>query len=198
MQASTAAAPSPLRNRAFLELLSYRILAMLSYQIVAVTVGWHIYEITRDPLALGLVGLAEVIPYFCVAPFAGYSVDHLPRRQLGAIACAGLAITALMLAGDRAGWSRSRGTWLIYVAIALTGTVRSFLTPIYNTLFARVLPREQFARGAGLGSVVFQLGLVLGPALGGVLVAWAGKTAAYGLAAAFALAAAVGAAARCA
>ena len=44
---------------------------MLSYQIVAVTVGWHVYELTRDPFALGLVGLAEVIPYFCVAPFAG-------------------------------------------------------------------------------------------------------------------------------
>ena len=190
MSALTAA-DSPLRNRAFLELLTYRILAMLSYQMVAVTVGWHIYEITRDPLALGLVGLAEVIPYFCVAPFAGYLVDHVRRRLLGAIACAGLAITALILTGIAAGWISITGTWLIYVAIALTGTVRSFLTPIYNTLFARVLPREQFARGAGFGSVVFQLGLVLGPALGGALVAWAGKGAAYGLAAALALAAAI-------
>nr|WP_156642030.1 MFS transporter [Lysobacter gilvus] len=183
------AADSPLRNRAFLELLSYRILAMLSYQMVAVTVGWHIYEITRDPLALGLVGLAEVIPYFCVAPFAGYLVDHVRRRLLGAIACAGLAITALILTAIAAGWIAVSGTWLIYAAIALTGTVRSFLTPIYNTLFARVLPREQYARGAGLGSVVFQLGLVLGPAFGGVMVAWAGKTAAYGIAAVFAIAA---------
>jgi len=90
-------AETPLRNRAFLELLTYRILAMLSYQIVAVTVGWHVYELTRDPLALSLVGLAEVIPYFCVAPFAGYLVDHLRRRRLGAVACAGLAITALVL-----------------------------------------------------------------------------------------------------
>ncbi|MUV14292.1 MFS transporter [Noviluteimonas gilva] len=188
MSALTAA-DSPLRNRAFLELLSYRILAMLSYQMVAVTVGWHIYEITRDPLALGLVGLAEVIPYFCVAPFAGYLVDHVRRRLLGAIACAGLAITALILTAIAAGWIAVSGTWLIYAAIALTGTVRSFLTPIYNTLFARVLPREQYARGAGLGSVVFQLGLVLGPAFGGVMVAWAGKTAAYGIAAVFAIAA---------
>jgi hypothetical protein len=56
---------------------------MLSYQIVAVTVGWHIYEVTRNPFSLGLVGLAEVLPFFCVAPFAGYLVDHLPRRRLG-------------------------------------------------------------------------------------------------------------------
>jgi MFS family permease len=69
--------------------------------------------------------------------------------------------------------------------------VRSFLTPIFYTLFARVLPREQYARGAGFGSVVFQLGLVLGPAFGGVLVAWAGKDAAYATAAVFAIAAGV-------
>ncbi|MGO4552010.1 MFS transporter [Lysobacter sp. 2RAF19] len=189
MSALTAA-DSPLRNRAFLGLLSYRILTMLSYQMVAVTVGWHIYEITHDPLALGLVGLAEVIPYFCVAPFAGYLVDHLKRRRLGAFACAGLAMTGVILVAIASGWT-SAGTWLIYAAIALTGSVRSFLTPIYNTLFARVLPREQYARGAGLGSVVFQLGLVLGPAFGGVMVALAGKTSAYGIAVVFAIAAAV-------
>ena len=65
------------------DLLAYRIFAILSYQIVAVTVGWHVYQLTHDPLALGLVGLAEVVPYFCTALFAGYLVDHLPRRKLG-------------------------------------------------------------------------------------------------------------------
>jgi len=180
---------SPLRHRAFVELLAFRILAILSYQIVAVTVGWHIYELTHDPLSLGLVGLAEVIPYFCIAPFAGYLVDHLPRRPLGAIACAGLAVTALLLTAIAAGRVGLAGHLLIYVAIALTGSVRSFLSPIYNALFARVLPRAQFGRGAGVGSVVFQLGLVLGPALGGALVGSAGKTAAYGVAAALAVAA---------
>ena len=180
---------SPLRHRAFVELLAFRILAILSYQIVAVTVGWHIYELTHDPLSLGLVGLAEVAPYFCIAPFAGYLVDHLPRKQLGAIACAGLAATALLLTAIALGRVGMRGHLLVYIAIALTGSVRSFLSPIYNALFARVLPRTQFGRGAGVGSVVFQLGLVLGPALGGVLVGWAGKSAAYGVAAVLAIAA---------
>ena len=183
------ALPSPLRNRGFLGLLAYRILAILSYQIVAVTVGWHIYELTHDPLALGLVGLAEVIPYFCTAPFAGYLVDHLPRRKLGMLASGGLALTATILMAIATGSLPSHGTPLIYAAIALTGMVRAFLTPIYNALFARVLARVQFARGAGIGSVVFQLGLVIGPALGGLLVGWSGKGAAYATAAALALAA---------
>ncbi len=195
----TAAAPgaiatsaSPLRNRGFLGLLAYRILAILSYQIVAVTVGWHVYELTGDPLALGLVGLAEVVTYFMTAPFAGYLVDHLPRRKLGAAACAGLALTALLLTALAAGWIDparigARSTWLIYAAIALTGVARAFLSPVYAALFARVLPRAQFGRGAGLGSAVFQLGLVIGPAIGGLLIGWSGKTAAYGVAVAFAL-----------
>ncbi|MBD8696264.1 MFS transporter [Stenotrophomonas sp. CFBP 13718] len=171
----------------FTKLLAYRIFAMLSYQIVAVTVGWHIYEVTRNPFSLGLVGLAEVLPFFCVAPFAGYLVDHLPRRRLGMAACAGLVATALVLCAVAFGWLPFHGVWPIYAAIALTGMVRAFLSPIYNALFARVLERHQFARGAGLGSVFFQAGMVVGPALGGVLVGWGGKGVAYGVATGFAV-----------
>lgn len=181
------ASASLLRDRAFAALMLYRIGTILSYQIVAVTVGWHVYEITRDPFSLGLIGLAEVLPYFCVAPFAGYLVDHLPRRRLGMAACAGLATTAGLLAVFALGWLPVRGIWPIYAAIALGGCARAFLGPVYNALFARVLKRGQFARGASIGSVVFQAGLVLGPAIGGVLVGWAGKHVAYATAAAVAL-----------
>ncbi|MGY1409581.1 MULTISPECIES: MFS transporter [unclassified Luteimonas] len=171
--------------------MGFRIFTILSYQCVAVTVGWHVYELTRDPWMLGLIGLAEVLPYFCVAPFAGYLVDVLPRRRLGALAAGCLAITPLLLVAIATGWWASAGTAAIYAAIALTGCVRAFLGPVYNALFARVLPREQYVRGASLGSIVFQSGLVTGPAIGGVLVGWAGKPVAYGVAAVFAVCAAV-------
>jgi len=180
-----------LRHPGFVGLLGYRLLAMLSYQIVAVTVGWHVYEITRDALALGLIGLAEVVPYFCFALFAGYAVDHLPRRRLGMLACIGLCLTTLLLAGVASGTVPAFGTLTIYAAIAGNGVVRAFLAPVYMSLFARVLKREEFAHGVGISSVVMQLGLVLGPAMGGVLVAWGGKTTAYLVAAGFAAAAAI-------
>ena len=180
-----------LRNPAFLGLLGYRLLAMLSYQIVAVTVGWHVYELTRDTLSLGLIGLAEVVPYIAFALFAGYAVDHLPRRRLGMAACLGLALTTMVLAGVAHGTVPAWGTLTIYAAIACNGIVRAFLAPVYMSLFARVLPREAYARGAGISSVVMQTGLVVGPALGGVLVALGGKTTAYLVAAALALAAAI-------
>lgn len=190
------APPSPLAGPGFRGLMAFRILNILSYQIVAVTVGWHVYELTRNPWALGLIGLAEVLPYFCVAPFAGYLVDHLPRRKLGALACTGLALTAAILAAIAGGWipvhaGAISDAWPIYAAIVLTGSVRAFLGPVYNALFARVLVRAQFARGASMASVVFQTGLVVGPAVGGLIVGWSGKTAAYATALAFAIAATV-------
>ncbi len=200
MTADTDALPAAgvselLRNRGFTGLLTYRLLAMLSYQIVAVTVGWHVYELTRDAFALGLIGLAEVIPYFCFALFAGYAVDHLPRRKLGMAACLGLLVTTLTLAAvasDKIPAGIPGFTALtIYGAITVNGVVRAFLAPVYMSLFARVLKREQFARGAGVSSVVMQTGLVMGPAMGGLLVAWGGKTSAYLVAAGFALAAAI-------
>jgi MFS family permease len=179
MSAPDRADPSlapPLRNRAFLGLMGYRLFTILSYQIVAVAVGWHVYELTNDPWKLGLIGLAEVLPFFCVAPFAGYLVDHLPKRRLGIIACIGLTMTPVLLATVAWGWVfgdaqdvHSR-LWLIYAAIMFTGTVRAFLGPVYNTLFACVLPREQFTRGSSIGSVVFQSALVLGPAISGGII----------------------------
>ncbi|KAA8921601.1 MFS transporter [Xanthomonas sontii] len=171
-----------LAHPGFALVLAYRILAMLSYQVVAVTVGWHIYEITRDPFSLGLIGLAEILPFFCIAPFAGYLVDHLPRRYLGMLASVGLVATAAVLLAVSRGWLAAQGVWPIYAAIALTGAARAFLSPVYNALFARVLPREAYARGASVGSVAFQAGMVIGPALGGLLVGWGGKSLAYGTA----------------
>jgi MFS family permease len=185
VSASPAAEPGSavlLAHRGFMLVLGYRICAMLSYQIVAVTVGWHIYEITRNPFSLGLIGLTEVLPFFCIAPFAGYLVDHLPRRRLGMAACLGLIATAAVLMAVARNWLPFHGLWPIYAAIALTGIARAFLSPTYSALFARVLPRAAYARGASIGSVVLQTGMVIGPALGGVLVGWGGKSLAYGVA----------------
>ncbi|MET0288975.1 MAG: MFS transporter [Pseudoxanthomonas sp.] len=175
-----------MRQPGFTRTLVYRIGAILSYQVVSVAVGWHIYQITGNPLALGLIGLAEVLPFVCIAPFAGYLVDHLPRRRLGMAACLGLLLTAVILLAVTRGWLPVQGVWPMYAAVCLTGAVRCFLTPVYNALFARVLQRHQYARGTSIASVFFQSGMVLGPALGGGLVAWGGTTLAYSAAIALA------------
>lgn len=182
---------SPVKNPQFLQLMVYRIFTMLSYQTVAVTVGWQIYVMTRDPLKLGTIGLAEVIPYVMVAPFAGYLVDIMRRRVLGFYSCLVLTLTPALLLAYTEKWIPVSGIWFMYVAIALSGCVRSFLGPIYNALFAQILKREQFVRGASMGAVIFQAGLVLGPAIAGLVIAKFSISTAYALAVGFGLIAAV-------
>lgn len=179
------------QRSAFLKLLSFRILIVLAYQVMAIVVGWHIYELTHDTLALGLVGLAEVIPYFCCALFAGYAVDHYSRRMFGVLASLMLFLTALVLAAVSAGRLTGNPALWIYCAIGFTGVARAFIGPTYSAMFALILSRGQYARASGIGSAVFQFGLVAGPALGGILVGWSGKTSAYGFAAGLCLCAAV-------
>lgn len=169
----------PYLNRQFLQLLTFRIQIVLAYQIVAVVVGWHIYQLTHDTLALGLVGLAEVIPYFSCALFAGHAVDHYSRRLFGVLAGVMLCLNTLILIAVSMHWVAGDPTLWIYGSIAFTGIARAFIGPTYNALFALILPRKQYARAAGLGTSVFQFGLVVGPALGGILVGWAGTTTAY-------------------
>ncbi len=180
-----------LKPTPFIKLLSFRVLIVLAYQILAIVVGWHIYELTHDTLALGLIGLAEVVPYFCCALFAGYAVDHHSRRLFGVLACLLIGLTALTLVALSAGQLIGNPAWWIYCSIGFTGVARAFIGPSYSALFALVLPRDQYARASGIGSAIFQFGLVVGPALGGILVGWAGKVTAYGVAAGLCLVAAL-------
>lgn len=178
-------------NPDFLKLLFFRIFIVLAYQIIATVVGWHIYELTHDTLALGLIGLVEVIPYFCCALFAGYAIDHYSRRMFGVFACLVLFFNALTLVAISAGLIGGNITLWIYCSIAFTGVARAFFGPTFSAIFALVLSRDRYARASGFATSVFQFGLVVGPALGGILVGWAGKVAAYGLAAGLCLCAAL-------
>lgn len=177
-------------SRSFTELMFYRVSLTLSYQILAVTVGWHVYEITKDPLSLGLIGLAEVIPYFCSALFAGHAVDVLSKRRIAILGCLIHAVIALLMvavAVTDMTQSGMRTEWFIYGGIGLAGLARAFLRPTYQVLFAQVLERRDYARGSAVGTVIFQMSQVAGPALGGVLIAWTGLTSSYVASGVFAL-----------
>jgi MFS family permease len=187
----STASTFPLRNRSFLLLIAFRIQIVLAYQIIAVVVGWHIYELTHDLLALGLIGLAEVIPYFCCALFAGYAVDHYSRRLFGVLASLVTSLNALVLVATTTVIVQGNTSLWIYGSIACVGVARAFIGPSYSALFALILPRNQYARAAGIGSSAFQLGAVAGPALGGVMVGWASMTVAYGVSAALAMSATI-------
>ncbi len=150
-------------------------------QVQAVVVGWQVYQITHDPFALGLIGLAEVVPYVSVALFAGYLVDRNDRRAvslaaLGILVVAGIALFAINLPDGP-----PRQVWPYYLVIATCGVARSFLQTSRSALIAEIVPREHFTNAATWRSSTWQLGTVLGPALGGLLFGAFGARVAFGV-----------------
>lgn len=166
-----------LLSPAFTRLTVYRAGITLAYQILTVTAGWHVYALTHDVVALGLIGLAEVIPYFGLSLFAGHAVDVLPKKRLAYIGCAcygAIAVPMALLA-----FSGGATPTAIYIAMALAGTARSLLRPSYSAILVRIIEREQLTRATAIGTVVFQTALVFGPVIGGLLIASIDVGAAY-------------------
>lgn len=126
-------------SQAFKTLLLYRIGATLSYQIMMVAVGWHIYEITNSVISLGLIGLAELIPYFALALYAGHAVDRHSRKWIAAIACIFHIAVALFLVAIALDWL-APPVPLIYSAVAFLGLARALLRPSYQAIFGQIIP----------------------------------------------------------
>ena len=173
---------APLRFEAFRWFIVGLLPATLAQQIQAVVVGWQIYALTHDPLALGLIGLSEALPFISVALFAGHIADRFDRRR---VALASLAImlgcaATLFLLSFRLG--RGAAVWPVYLVVAIGGVARSFLTPSRNALAAELVLRELYPRAAAWRSAAWQLAAVVGPALGGLLYAFGSARLAYGVA----------------
>jgi len=172
---------APLRFGSFRWFIASLLPATLGQQIQAVVVGWQVYALTHDPLALGLIGLSEALPFISVALFAGHVADRIDRRRIAVLslavmlACAG-ALLALSFRLDR-----GARVWPIYAIVALGGIARSFLVPSRNALAAELVPRELFPRAAAWRSAAWQLAAVLGPAVGGLLYAFGSARLAYGV-----------------
>jgi MFS family permease len=147
-----------------------------------VVVGWQVYALTGDPLTLGLIGLAEALPYIGVALYAGHVADRTERRMLGIAGTIGLVISAiaLLVLTMTPGALTAQRVWPVYVVIALSATVRSFMRPAVYALSADVVPRELYPNAVAWRTSSWHLAAVAGPAAGGVLYGLAGPAVAYG------------------
>ena len=169
-------------SQAFKTLLLYRIGATLSYQIMMVAVAWHIYEITNSVVSLGLIGLAELVPYFVLALYAGHAVDHHSRKLISAIACGLHIAVALLLVAIALDWL-TPPVPLIYTAVAFLGLARALLRPSYQAIFGQIIPRDQMPRYTAYASSAFQICVVAGPGLCGLMIGFAGLEWTYAMAA---------------
>ena len=168
-----------LRNRNYLWYLASLIVLTLGTMIQATVVAWQVYAITKDPLSLGLVGLAEAIPFIGAALYAGHIADRHDRKRLSLLA---IAVQTLAAAGLLVYTLRPEilsGVWPIYALVFLSGVSRSFLQPARTALGAELVPRETYANAVAWRSSIWQFGAVAGPALGGLIYGFGGAVEAY-------------------
>jgi len=141
--------------------------------MIAVAVGWQVFAIHKDPLDLGLIGLAEFVPLLLLALPAGHLADRLPRRLVAALALAIMvAVSAALLAVTVA---NAGVVWPYFVLAGLTGAASAIGWPAYTALTPEVVPADLLPGAVALRSVAGQIAVIAGPAVGGLLFAWKGE-----------------------
>ncbi len=155
-----------------------RFLVVAGLEMQSVAVGWQIYEITKRPLDLGLVGLAQFSPGILLFLATGHAADTFNRRKLLMACYAGFGVcSALLLFYALSGL---RTVLPMYAIVILLGVVRSFNNPVSRSLLPQIVPEEHLQNAIAWNSSVNQGGTILGPSLGGLIYAVAkGPAAVY-------------------
>ena len=170
------------RHPGFLAFISARLMAVFATQIQAVVVAWQVYDLTRDPLALAYVGLAQFLPMLCLLLPAGDLIDRFNRKAILASSWAVGAVCSgalWWLSGHTtAGAAVVTG---VYAVLVLFGCSRAFSGPALQSLLPQVVPREQLAAAIAANSMLMRAASIGGPLLGGVLYALGGGRLTYAL-----------------
>ena len=155
----------------------------LAREAQIVVVGWQVFALTRDPLTLGLIGLAEALPFIAIALYAGHVADRAERRTLALGGTFALVVSAvaLLLLTMVPGAIHAERIWPVYVVVALSATARSFMRPAVFALSASVVPRELYPSAVAWRTSSWHLAAVAGPAAGGLLYGFSGPALAYGV-----------------
>ncbi|HEV3206261.1 MAG TPA: MFS transporter [Terriglobales bacterium] len=157
---------------------SARFFIVASLEMQSVAVGWQVYEITRRPLDLGLVGLAQFLPGLLLFLVSGHAADRFERRKVVTLCYCGFTLcSALLLI---LAWRNSHSVRLIYAVVVLLGVVRAFNAPVSRALLPQLVPEEHFPNAVAWNASIFQGATILGPSVGGFLYAFArGPSAVY-------------------
>ncbi|KAB1854626.1 MFS transporter [Acinetobacter tandoii] len=152
-------------------------LAILIQEII---VAYSLYKITKDPLTLGLIGLAEAIPFIALSLWGGYFADRFNKQNIMKICLffavpLPLVLWGLFHAFGLGYLGVTSLSWGIYAVIFALGTIRGFYNPSATSLKPFLIPRELYANGATWTTIGWQSGVILGPMLGGFMLAFLGR-----------------------
>lgn len=183
---SSAPQASAVQHGSFRLYLGAIVLGTLGIQIQGVAVAWQVFRLTRADtenaaLALGAIGLAEVIPFVAAVLFAGHVADTHDRRRIARLALLAMTLLGLILFAQSLlrleAWLQLT---LLYAMVTLGGLARSFLTTARQAMIAELLPRELIAGGVRWRNTLFELACVLGPGIAGILLWLGGEPVTYG------------------
>ncbi|GAB3801790.1 nickel resistance MFS transporter NreB [Spirosoma humi] len=170
---------------ASLRIPEFRYFVMNSFLITAtlliqeVILGYELYKITHDPLMLGLVGLAEAIPFIALSLFGGHLADRRDKKQillwsLLVILLGSVILYLVFQPSVVAGLSQTARLATIYGVLMLIGTAKGFYSPASSSIKPFLVPRELYANSATWSSSFWQAGAIAGPGLAGFLYSWVG------------------------
>ena len=178
----------PLHYPDFRAYLAGRFAAVLAQYGMMIVLGWQAYNVARETMStsgaaaqLGLIGLAQFVPLFFLTPVTGWVADHFDRRIITRVTLTLLTLASGLLAF--ATWEGWISLPLIFCIAAIVGIARAFNGPAYSALAPNLVPREVLPNAIAISSVVWQTGMIAGPALGGYAYA-AEPWGAYALASA--------------
>ncbi|HCN35567.1 MAG TPA: MFS transporter [Acinetobacter johnsonii] len=177
---ATQDAFATLRYRDFSIVTLNQFCLTLAILIQEIIVAYSLYKITKDPLTLGLIGLAEAIPFITLSLWGGYFADRFNKQTIMKI-CLFFAIPLpLVLWGLFHAYGLkhielSTLSWGVYAVIFGLGTIRGFYNPSATSLKPFLIPREIYANGATWTTIGWQSGVIIGPMLGGFMLAFLGR-----------------------
>lgn len=181
---ATQDAFAALRYRDFSLVTLNQFCLTLAILIQEIIVAYSLYKITKDPLTLGLIGLAEAIPFIALSLWGGYFADRFNKQTIMKI-CLFFAIPLpLVLWGLFHAYGLkhielSTLSWGVYAVIFGLGIIRGFYNPSATSLKPFLIPRELYANGATWTTIGWQSGVIIGPMLGGFMLAFLGRETSF-------------------
>ena len=175
-----------LRFREFNIFLVIRFILVFGWSMQFIIIEWEVYNLTKDPLSLGLIGLAEVIPAISMALFAGHIVDQKEKKKLFVIAISAFLLVAIgyyFITSQYvyATYSSDNILIAIYILVFIGGFIRAFFGPIIFSLVALIVPKKIYPNAATWSSSTWQLAAVIGPAFAGFSIGLIGINSSMGI-----------------
>ena len=179
MSPSNHSAFAALRHRDFRLLWLGQIVSITGSQMQLVAINWHVYLLTKDPLALGLVGLFRGVPIIICSLAGGVVADAVDRKRAMIVTQTLMLLTAALLTAETLAGLKS--VWPIYILSGIAAAAQAFDTPARQALMPTLVPDEDFPNAVSLGVIVFNVAIIVGPAIAGFILAVTGPAIIYGI-----------------